>query len=195
MKKLLSLGSLLLALAAANFASAVPISGKIYFNSTGATVDTGDLATANAYLAFDPVFVSGGLSSPTGDYTGLAGAAVTFNTFNFGTPVVPFTLWTIIDGGLKYSFEAHSVSIKPDRDSEFLNLRGNGIATITDEFGNDVGYDATSGTWTITNTGQGGQVFTFGATTAVPDGGTTAALMGLGLVAVGMIARRRRAIA
>lgn len=194
MKKLLSLGGLLLALAAANFASAVPISGKVYFNSTGATVDTGNLATANAYTGFDPVFVSTGLSSPTGDYAGLGGVAVTFNTFNFGTPVVPFTLWTIISGGLKYTFEASSVTIT-EQNVNFLNLKGNGLAKITDLLDNDVGYDATSGTWTITNTGQGGQVFTFGATTAVPDGGTTAALMGLGLVAVGMIARRRRAIA
>jgi len=81
---------------------------------------------------------------------------------------------------LTYSFNATSIS------SVYAggqwDISGSGEAMIT-------GYDDTPGTWTV-NLSQSGQSFVFNASTAtlVPDGGSTATLLGasfLGLVVLG----------
>jgi hypothetical protein len=154
---------------------AVPVSGTIEFIG-GSTVNTGNLGTATAITGYSSLSVLG--LAETGSYAplnggGNFGGTLTFSTFGFGGNVLnpaSVLLWTLTSGGITYSFTATSVFIS-SQSPTFLNLTGTGYANIT-------GYTATLGTWSITDTAQGGQVFTFGAATTVPDGGTTVMLLG-----------------
>jgi hypothetical protein len=164
---------------------AVPISGTIDFNG-GATTDTGNLATANAFTSFSGVTVSTAVA-PTGDYSSVPGgtSVPTMNGFTFDPPGGVPLLWSFVSGGITYSFSLTSASVVA-QSSGFLNVAGNGIASIT-------GFDPTPGTFSITLTGSSGapsKVFSFTAETAVPEGGATVALLGVGLVALA-VARRK----
>jgi hypothetical protein len=172
-------------------ARADQINGTIQFGGGGMTTDTGNLATATAFTAISGVNVSGGIIAPTGSYAGTDGTTVTFTPFSFtASGVTP--LWTFTVGGVTYSFDATSVGIQT-QNSSFLNLQGSGMAYIS---GGDTTYTPTIGTWTITDTATTDQ-FTFSAsTTTVPDSGSTALMIGLGLagICVGGIAHRRKMV-
>jgi hypothetical protein len=191
------LGSFVLAGSFAMNAQADPplINGSIQF-SGGATLDTGNLATAAAFTSIFgpggpgtmPVVLGGGTS--TDDYAGVPdGTLVSFQTFGFATssPVVP--LWSFTVGTTSYSFDASSEAIVY-QDGNFLDIQGNGIAHIT-------GFSDTAGTWEVTDTGVGNvPVFTFGAATdvsgnPVPEPATGALLL-LFLPAIWMTLRARR---
>jgi hypothetical protein len=188
---------LLVAGSLATNAEATPgfITGSIQF-SGGATLDTGDLATATAFTSIFgpggpgtmPVVLGGGTS--TGDYSTVPdGTLVSFQTFGFAVsaPVVP--LWSFTVGATSYSFDASSETIVY-QDGNFLDIQGNGIAHIT-------GFSDTAGTWEVTDTGVGNvPVFTFGAATDVlgnpaPEPATVA-LLALFLPVVWMTLRARR---
>jgi hypothetical protein len=115
----------------------------------------------------------------TGSYTALNGggnfgSTLTFSSFGFAGNVLnpaSVLLWTVTSGGITYSFTATSVQIIL-QNSTFLDLQGTGTASIT-------GYTSAVGTWSIIDTGLGGgPLFSFGASTTVPDGGTTVMLLG-----------------
>jgi hypothetical protein len=160
------------------------ITGEIQFNG-GATLNTGDLATASAFTSIfgpggpstQPQVLGGG--TQTGDYSGVPdGTAVTFNSFSFPSSS-SFALWNFTVGTTSYSFEATSVTIVY-HDSSFLDIQGAGMASIT---GGATVFTDTPGTWDITDTGSGGvPVFTFGADTDVqgnptPEPTTSALLL------------------
>jgi len=157
---------------------AVPVNGTISFIG-GSTVNTGNLGTATAITGYSSLSVLGG--AETGSYGALNGGGnfggtLTFSPFSFTGGVLnpaSVLLWTVTSGGITYSFTATSVAIN-SQSSIFLNLTGSGVASIT-------GYGSSSGTWSITDTTQGGPIFTFGASTTVPDGGTTVMLLGAAL--------------
>jgi hypothetical protein len=169
-----------LALLAAVAAVATPIQGEINFYSGGSiTTNTGNLSTATSITAFPTVKVS---DDPTGAYAGTAGTQVDFTPFTFSAGAVT-PLWTFTVGAITYSFDATSIIIDEQK-TNFLNLIGSGIAHVT-------GYEDTVGTWSLTSTTQGAK-FTFGASTSVPEGGLTAAMLGLGLLGLGLAARRQK---
>jgi hypothetical protein len=194
------LGPLLAGLAVLQFTAtqihAADISGAISF-SGGATLG-GPLATANAFTSFEgigsaagPVVLGG---SMTGDYSSVtAGTSATFDTFTFNpSPSSATPLWSFTDGGLTYSFSITSVTVD-EQTPFFLNLSGDGVASIT-------GFSDTPATWSITDTGNGATpIVTFGnanlvapvKTTPEP---TTAGLMLVGLGSFGFARLFRRSI-
>lgn len=93
--------------------------------------------------------------------------------------VVP--LWTYTESAITFSFDLTSIT-KVMQDTNSLVIEGLGIMKIA---GDPVIYDDTPGTWTHT-TNKDGTALSFSASgTALPDGGSTISLMGLGLLGFG----------
>ena len=172
------------------------ISGNIQFNG-GATLDTGNLATATAFTSIfgpnnslNPVVLPGG---ETGSYALIPGnTPATFNTFTFegvsATPT-PFSSGPSTNSSTSYSFYATSVTVVY-QSSFFLDIQGTGIADID-------GFSPTAGLWQVTDSGAGGvPVFSFGAATEASGGPapepTTVALLFFSLPLVWLALRARR---
>lgn len=180
-----TLGSgLFLALAlSATPSKAAAVNGSINFDGE-ATTNTGSLATATAFSSITGTFVDPGTQTGTfasvPDYT-----TVSFTPFSFSAGGVT-PLWTFTIGNVTYSFDATSIVVET-QNSTFLNIEGSGVAYVT-------GDTAAVGHWSITDTGNGPN-FTFGEGTSVPDSGATAALLALGVVALGAAVYARRGMA
>jgi len=187
-KKIISIttgfGSLLLAFAlSTGVARATPITGTINFNGE-ATTNSGNLATATSFTTIVGTTV---VPLELGSYAAIpAITPVTFTPFAFNAAGVT-PLWTLTYAGVTYSFTATSIVVAA-QNANFLNITGTGIASIT-------GFQNTAGSWSITDTTVGGSpTFTFGAASVVPDSGTTAMLILLGVAGIGfgvVLARRR----
>ena len=161
------------------------------------------LKTATTILSVNAIVQAG---SQGGDYLAVPdGTAVTFDTplyfvaLESAAPSTVTPWWTFTVGGLTYSFAIDgSVLVTSPRSKTNLDINGVGTASITGfspsdkvDPETDVNFDISIGT--------SGASLTFGdstsiPTSAVPDSGTTALLIGLGLVGVGIgaIAQRRR---
>ena len=160
-------------------AKATLINGAITF-SGGAVYDTMSLATATRVNAFSDVVVQ----SRDGDFSSVAvGAGVTMAMPWIFSPSTPtLGLWSV--GGFTYDLASSTVVFQG---ADLLSITGTG--TIS---GN--GFDATAGTWNFTSqTPSANGIFSFSSGTSaqgVPDGGTTVALLGLGLAGVELIRRK-----
>jgi hypothetical protein len=162
---------------------ATPINGSIGFSGlykqNGGTV--GDLTTANSFTIASTLILSA-----TGDFTG-----ATLGSFASPITVNPAsglsTLWSVIVGSTTYTFNVTSESESLDSASQ-INLLGAG--TITD--GNPA--DTTAGTWQL-GFGVSGDSFIWQSTSSanVPDGGTTAMLLGAGMA--GLFLFRKKVMA
>lgn len=151
-------------------AQAQSIQGSLDFIG-GATLN-GPLGSATA---FSSIFAQVLPGSENGSYSGVPDSTpATFTSFAFdGSQTLPFTLFTFNVGLTNYSFQVTSIHID-HQDSTFLDIMGSGIASIT-------GFNDTTGTWTITDTGlSGSPVFTFGAGVNVVPEPTTLACLALG---------------
>jgi hypothetical protein len=168
-------------------AQAVPVAGNITFKG-GATLDTGNIATANQVTAWSNVSVE----SRDGSYTGFVAVnqAVTMGTpwiFDPGGPKAG--LWSV--GGFVFNLTSSTIVVQT---ADFLSISGVGSVS-----GN--GFDLTTANWNFSSQSPGaGQppVFSFSAATGappggpgtgVPDGGETAALLGVSLLALGFVRR------
>jgi hypothetical protein len=129
-------------------------------------------------------------SNATGDFItlGLNGANGTMADFSFaGTgsaqyPVAPIATFELFPGILTFQLQSVMVTFQS---ANQLNLMGTGMFTNV-----AMGFENTPGTFNFTSQGSQGS-FTFSATqTAVPDGGSTAALLGSVLFAVGVLRRK-----
>jgi hypothetical protein len=192
------LGALLVSVAAGSFARANSIDGTLVFTG-GATINSGsaDTATAvNAWQLMPTTLVSedgtfSSLGVPLPDATILA-------PWTFGTPISPTVFSNFISIG-SFSF---------DLASSWIASQGAGSVTV-DGTGwiHDASFDTTAATVSFTFTdpiivGVVGQIhqqtdvlsrmdhFT-GTVTALPDGGTTAVLLGGALLSFALISRRR----
>ncbi len=161
-------------------AQASQINGAITF-AGGAIFDTNSLATATRVNSFEDVTVM----SRDGDFAAFAnvGDAVSTTTPYVFVPSTPTpALWSV--GGFTFDL-ANSVVVL--QTSGFLAITGSG--TIS---GN--GFDATPGTWSFTSQSPSASgVFSFSAGSnaqGVPEGGSTVALLGLGLAGVAMLRRK-----
>lgn len=173
-------GALVLALAISSAAQAVPINGSVGFGGGFSTDSDSDFTLATGITSFSGDYT---LGVATGDYAPVSGILdpTSFTPFSFAASSVT-PLWSFVFAGITYSFDATSMSVILA--TNYFIAQGNGIAHIT-------GFDATPGTWIISGN-SGGANLTFSASTAVPDGGMTAVLVGLGLVGMSFFANRQQ---
>lgn len=166
----------------ATVSQAAFISGGISL-SGGAVLD--DLPGAASGITFTN---PGSVVSVYGDYGLVAvGAAVYFTDFAFGLPgtvgAIPVNpLWTLDSGGLTYAFRLDNIGVNQFDGSERL-LAGDGMVSISGG-----GYTDTPGRWSL-RTSSTNTTITFSSSTEVPDGGTSAVLLGVSLL--GLIGGRR----
>lgn len=174
-------------------AISTPISGNISFSGT-TTIDSTSFVTATRFLSFQNVVV-GAPSALSGDYVGTSGAAVTVTPFIWSpptasTPINP--LWTFVSGGNTYSFDLSILHVDYASPTGLL-LSGLGTALIT---GPGMEKLNTTGTWDFSSQTLGQTSFTFSSTTtvpsaAVPDGGSTVAMLGASLLGLSIMKRKQ----
>jgi hypothetical protein len=163
------------------------VQGNINFAGS-VRYDTQSLATATQVTTWFDVFHNAGFSNVTGggtgDFAGIApGTQATMGQPWIFNPNLPLNaLWSV--GG--FTFDLTSSTIV-NQDATDLTIEGIGIVS-----GN--GFDPTPMNWMFTSQNAGGQnrqEFSFSANSnSVPDGGSTVALLGLGLTCVWMIRRK-----
>ena len=155
-------------------ADEIDLAGTVNYNSGS------NLATATSVTKWFDVFGNAGFSTvtlATGVFatTVSAGDQATMATPYQFNPSVPVPgLWSV--GGFTFDLTSSTVVTQ---NSTFLNIIGTGTVT------GPGGYSA-SGTWSFTSTGTGGTAIRFGftASTAVPDGGSAVALLGIALTGI-----------
>jgi hypothetical protein len=175
---------------------AIPmITGSVNFE--GGTIHlNGTLTSATAITSFggNPVVAADAGVTPTGDYAGTQNTAVTFGsgfTFSPSSAYIDTPpLWTFTYLGSVFSFDLQSV-VSSIGVGPSLDISGTGMMSIT-------GFANTAGNFTLASTGVGSgpDSFTFGfvagnsAIPGVPDGGSTAVLLGLALTGMGLLRRQ-----
>jgi hypothetical protein len=163
---------------------AVPITGAIeFFGSSTASGPSGPPDTIHFVDPWHSV-------AATGSYAVvLTGTNTTFNDFTFIGDGVAATLigtdsplWTFTIGATTYSFDLLALT-DGHVDAGSMGFTGSGIAHIT-------GFDDTPVSFALQGAGTGFN-FTLSSSTTVgvPEGGTTAVMLALGLVLVGMVGR------
>jgi hypothetical protein len=172
----------------AGVAQAIPISGDITF-AGGVTLNTSSAANATEVFAFTG---NNGTGSPyvvsaDGSFSGLAGDSATFAgdwLFNSGAVA---KLWSV--GGFTFDLTSSHIAFQG----------GSPAGVVVDGIGAIIGpsgFDPEAMTWSfsISDPGAGtpeGLVFSFqSADGSVPDGGTTAMLLGLGVLGLGMLKKQ-----
>ena len=178
--KLLKLAlAILAATLVSSGAQAAMVNGAITF-AGGAIFDTNSLATATRVNTFMDVTVM----SEDGDFAAFVNDddAVAMAVPYIFTPSTPTpALWSV--GGFTFDLASSTVVLQ---NADFLLISGAG--TIT---GN--GFDATEGTWSFTaQSPKANGVFSFSSSDGfvAPEGGSTVALLGLGLTGLWMIRRK-----
>ncbi len=181
--KPLLLGSLIilvcasgLVLNAAQITGGISLSGSVTFYS-------GDINTATGFQSFDGVTVA----SASGSYASAgvaAGTHVNMTAFMF-SPFLPtgvLPLWQTTDSpSASFNLAALTSVWQPGDDT--LALRGCGTLFLA-------GYDPTPGAWIFTAQGLSG-TFSFSSSNgAVPDGGCTMLLLGIGFLSVAALRRQ-----
>ena len=176
------LGALLLG-AIAGTASAAPIMGDL-----GLVLAFG--GSVNVDTAGNTVSFSAGNNSQvniaTGDYLPLGGQSASYASFTYS----PFAEMVIFTGGT-FSFELSSINTIAEVGTDGVTLKGVGTMSLD-------GFDDTIGSWSFSaDRANASAAFNFSSTATtplnVPDGGTTALLLGVGLVSMSFIARRKSA--
>ena len=142
------------------------------------TYDTGAIGSAKAVLHFfnnaNVIDKATVMAISDGIFAGFAGSSADMaHPWTFNPSTATPALWSI--GGYVFNLDtATIVSQTPT----FLNVSGTGTVTGPGGF-------SASGTWNFTSTGPGSKgKFGFTASTAVPDGGSAVALLGLALTGI-----------
>ena len=186
--KWLTIGGVIIAMAITATVQATPINGNITMGGNE-TLDGTSVNNSTTVTGWSAVTTGGAAS---GSFSGiLAGTAVNMVSpwIFLPSPGVPLAaLWSV--GG--FTFNLGTSTVITDS-AGFLNIIGNGTITSTTP-----GLDPTAFAWRFgtqdpssTPANGGTPVFTFsGATGSVPDGGTTAMLLGIALSGVALLKKK-----
>ena len=185
-KKLLSLFTALLLGVSAQ---ATPITGQIgLILGDGATVavnQTTDTVAFTPGIGGANAFVNQSL----GSYAGVVAFATKANytNFSYAGAGLPLTIWSTVGGNA--SFWLTSITGVEETLLGGVTVTGTGVASL-------MGFENTPGSWSFSADRSGSNAnFNFSSTTVVapvPDGSTTAVLLGMSLTVLGFVARRRR---
>jgi hypothetical protein len=181
-------GATLVASAISAITFAAPIAGRIDIGAFGTFVEV-DFAANSVNFTTDGS--NAVVAAATGNYSAFAPPVVTlasYKDFQYDGDGLPQTIWEI---NATTFFRLASITSVIES-ANGLVLTGLGTAFLT-------GFDSTPGLWSFSaDRNLGETVFSFSSTTqvpppSVPDSGSTVALLGSALVAMGLISRRRRA--
>ena len=180
-KKLAAISALAAGALAVSGAQAAPITGGISL-SGGYTTDTGNVNTATAFTAFSNVQVNGATGSFAGvdlfSVNSISMSAFSFAPFPAGG-VTP--LWQTVSGS-SAAFDFLTLSQLEQTGDNTLDIKGKGTCYRD-------GFDPTPCSYVFT-ANQAAGTFSFSSSNAaIPEPGTLA-LLGLGLVGLGMVRRR-----
>ena len=174
--------ALLAALALASSAQAALITGNIELsaNSSVVTIDYGaNTVTFNPSAPAQNAKVDAS-SGTLGALMGV-GSTLTYQNFQYDPLLVTNPIWS--NGTTSFSLQ--SISIISEIPGKLLYLFGSGVINTTVQ-----GYDPTPGTWSFSADSSGASfAWSSTATTQVPDGGTTIALLGASLLGLGAARR------
>ena len=177
----------------AGMAQAVPITGDITF-AGGVQLDSSSAGTATEVLDWTG---PGGTGMPivisdSGSFDTISpGTQVTFAAPWFFNSGAVSSLWSV--GGFTFNLASSHIVFQGGSPAGVLV---DGTGTVS---GN--GFDSTSMSWSFTTqdpsaSGSSSSIFSFSAasgaagSTAVPDGGTTAMLLGLGILGLGLLKKQ-----
>lgn len=175
-------GALLLAFSLGSVAKANPITGEIDIAQFGAQALI-DFGTNTVTFSAPAPNNNARVSFADGSYASVdpVGTAVSYSNFTYSPFVGPTTIWRI--NSTTY-FVLNAITLVAETPGVGLVLQGSGTAFLT-------GYDPTDGTWSF-SASKTGTRFAYSSTdTSVPDGGTTAALLGVSLLGIYFFNRRR----
>ena len=188
MKNTLKIAVCAAALSLTTAVQAVSISGEVAFSGKY-TQNGGTLGQLNTATSFSISSVA--IDDAFGDFAG-ATAPLSFASpigVNGNAPtLVGATLWSITVGPKTYTFKVGSFTetYNPGSGtSDQINITGLGIAS--DGIG---GLDDTTGSFELNFGNSGTSTFTWRSSSAVPDGGATAMLIGVGLLGLGALRRK-----
>ena len=174
-------------------AQAVPMTGSIAFSGNGTINSTPATTTLNFGSSPESTLFGTGSYSPV-----TPGIAVNFSPIALQTGTTNLigsgnSLWSFTAAGITYGFDLTNVTYANMWSGlgNYEILSGGGRAHAT-------GFDDTLGTFVLTGGGRGNS-FTFSFLSnangqAVPDGGSTAALLGLAFVGVDVFRRKLQSI-
>lgn len=177
MKTLKTLAVATIAIVAAQATFAAMINGDITFNG-GATLDTGNVGSATAVTSFDAE-----VESVAGDFSAMVNAGDSVSivapwSFNSGAI---YSFWSV--GGFTFDLISSGIDFQ---NNAAVVVSGKGWVS-----GN--GYEATKGTWNFSTQNPSAQnVFSFSASSEVPDSSSTSVLLGLGLVGLAAVRRFKK---
>lgn len=178
--KYLALGAV--ALGFSSLASATPIVGSVAIGAAVGTTVSVNLATNT--VTFSPQSATNAqLTVGTLDFFPLQGAIGNYQNFTYDPLSVSNPIWSFTSGLNTATFSLNNVTFI-DESASGVVLRGSGQATLT-------GKTPTLGSWSFSADNSGTAFFAWSSTTTVPEGGSTALLMGAVFVAA-FIARRSR---
>jgi hypothetical protein len=160
-------------------ATATLITGSISFSGQ-VQYDTGNLNTADAITSYSNARVQGS----NGSFGGIAqNTAANFNVpWNFDSSAPKSALWSV--GGFTFDLLTSTIV---NQGGGILTIMGTGIISSTNQ-----AFDSTAGTWVFSSqdpSTRGKFSFSVG-NTAVPEGGSALALLGIGLVVIETLRRR-----
>lgn len=177
---------------------AVPITGRVDMSSV-MTLDNSQLDLATSIVVNNtPGSFEATVAIADQAYAGTVGTGVEWKAFSWAplSPLPINSLWSFTAGARTYSFDLLTLSLVAPPTSTHVSLVGSGLLKISNGGPGDTVYDDTLGQFAVNITNFGGgstnAQFVFHSSNGTPDGGTTALLIGLGLLGLSAVAHRRR---